>query len=110
MFFQKDSKIFSEKIEALAKEELNDIMRVKIAKNTYLMRKKDELTEAREQGYPYALIAQVATEGLLEMGIPKTFIGKNKEGEEVTREVKISPSEIKKFIEPVALNRSKSSL
>lgn len=90
---------FSEKIEALSKEELNDNIRVRIAKNTYFMRKKDELIEAREQGYPYPIIAQIATEELLEMDIPKTFIGKNKEGEEVMREVKFSPAEIKNFIE-----------
>ena len=91
---------FQEKLEALAATELNEHQRIRIAKKSYLMHKKDEIENAIEQGYNYQLIAKIATEELLATEVPKAFIRKNKEGEEVTVETKFVPVEIKKFIEP----------
>ncbi len=93
------NKTFSGKLEALAVQELNESSRVNIAKKSYLMKKKDDILQAIEEGYNYILIAEVATEELLETGIPKSITVTTKEGAEVSREVKFIHDDIRKFIE-----------
>ena len=93
------NKTFSEKLEALANKELNEVSQIKIAKKLYLVKKKDDILKAMEAGYNNKLIAEVATEELFEMGLPKSIDVITKEGEEVTRDVKFTHEDIRKFIE-----------
>ncbi len=81
---------------------LGDQMKVTIAKNKYLMSNRDEILLAREEGYMFPIIAEVATLELLKTDVPKNFTVKRKEGEEVMVETKFSPAEIRKFCEPEA--------
>lgn len=85
----------SDKLSKLAKEELADASRVRIAKNSYWLNNKEEIFRAVKEGYPYSLVAKAATAEILETGIPRSYIVKTKEGEETTRETKFSASEMK---------------
>lgn len=90
-------------MEKLAKHATNTLPEQRqaiIAKKTYLVEHKDEIMKAMELGYPYATIADVATEELLKTGIFTQFVVTTKEGEEKTVETKFHPIEIKKFCEP----------
>ncbi len=91
---------FSDRIEEYAKEALTEAQQVKIAKTKYLIEKEADIIQVNAEGYTYALIAEVATMELLESGVPKFFIVKNKEGKEVEHEVKIRALDIKNICEP----------
>ena len=93
------SKTFSEKLEALATQKLPEGSRIKIARKSYLIEKKDDILKALEEGYNYSLIAEIATQELYERGIPDSITVTTKDGEEVTREVKFIHQDIIRFIE-----------
>ena len=91
---------FSDALMAHADNVLRDNQKVAIAKKKYLIKNRDDILLAREEGYPYPVIADVATMELLKTDVPKSIMVKNKEGEEITRETKFSPGEIKNLCEP----------
>ena len=90
---------FSEKMENYAKEFLTEAQQVNILKKRYLLSKEEEIIKAHKEGFNNAHIAEVATKELLETGIATSFLGKNKEDEEVERETKIGAADIKKLLE-----------
>lgn len=92
---------FLNALERHAETVLTDRQRVVIAKRKYLMTSKEEVLQAVAEGYAYAIIATTATEELLKSGVPASFSFTNKEGEEITRETKYVPGEIKKFCEGI---------
>ncbi len=99
---RKSTKIvtFSDQMAAYAKEVLPEAQQVRIAKNKYLMSIEADIRQAKAEGYPYPHIAEVANQEFLDTGVQKTYVVKNKEGEEVERETKIVPMDIKKICEP----------
>ncbi len=84
----------------VTEETFTDIKKVRIVKQLYLLNKKEDILQAKEVGYTYNVIAEVATSELLELNIPKSYIIKDKEGKEITRETKFNTNEIKNFCEP----------
>ena len=91
---------FSEKMTKYAKNKLTETKRIAIAKKRYLLSKEVDLIKAKDEGYTYAMIAEVATIEFLKLGIQKTFTVKNKEGKEVEFETKIRAVDIKNICEP----------
>ena len=81
---------------------LTDQQKVNIAKKKYLIENRDDILLAREVGYSVSIIAEVATLELLKTDVPKNYMVKNKEGDEVMKETKFYLSEITKLCEPEA--------
>jgi hypothetical protein len=79
--------------------ELTDAQKVHIARRTYLVENKSDIIKAVDMGYNYHMLAKFITEQLLKTDIPKVFVRKNKEGEEIEVETKMAPSLIKEFYE-----------
>ncbi len=95
-----NTEILFDKLVESAKEKVDDRRQVLLAKKMYLVKNKESIKQAKEAGYTYTMIAMAATAELLEMDIPKSFISKKKDGEEVTVEAGIGPAEIRKICEP----------
>ncbi len=95
-----NTEILFDKLVESAKEKVDDRRQVLLAKKMYLVKNKESIKQAKEAGYTYTMIAMAATAELLEMDIPKSFVIKRKDGEEVTIETGIGPGEIRKICEP----------
>ena len=105
-----NTELFFEKLVESSKEKLKDRQQVIFAKKMYLIKNEENIKQAKEAGYDYEMIATVATAELLEMDIPKSFIAKRKDNEEVTIETRIRVGEIKKICEPKGEEYSNSHL
>ncbi|RLA77083.1 MAG: hypothetical protein DRG30_01205 [Epsilonproteobacteria bacterium] len=95
-----NTEILFDKLVESAKEKADDRRQILLAKKMYLIKNEESIRQAREAGYTYSMIAMAATAELLEMDIPKSFITKKKDGEEVTVETGIRPGEIIRICEP----------
>ena len=84
-------------LEQLAEYSKTDNQKVRIAKIVFLNKNREDILQASKMGYKFAVIAEVATEAILKAGVPKSYTGKNKEGEETEKETKFTAAEIKKF-------------
>ncbi len=91
---------FLETMTEHANSFLTDHQKMNIAKKKYLINNRDDILLVREVGYSFSIIAEVATLELLKTDVPKSFMAKNKEGEEEERETKFGIGEIKRFCEP----------
>lgn len=92
------NKSFLDKVVDAAKIDMSDVGQVTAARNLYLKNKEEDIKKAVAAGYSYTTIAKAATEELLEMDIPKSFVAMI-DGEEITLETKIGPEVIKKISE-----------
>lgn len=97
-----NTKTFSDILIELAKKELPEWQQVVAARRLYLANNEENIKQAVEAGYNYALIAEAATADLLKKDLPLTYTVKNEEGEEETLETKIWPWEINKICDPEA--------
>ncbi len=88
---------FLQKLEEYAEATLPDVQKVRIAKIKFLKNNKEEIIQASEAGYGFAMIAEVATMELLKTNVPKYYPFTAKEGELIQRETKFSATEIKIF-------------
>jgi hypothetical protein len=79
--------------------ELTDAQKVQIARKTYLLENKSDIIKAVDMGYNYNMLAKFITEELLKTDIPKVFVIKNKEGEEIERETKMPAALIRDLYE-----------
>jgi len=97
--YEKNNMTFEDRLKKAAQKELNIVSQVNIAKKSYLMKREEDIKKALEEGYHYILLAQVATDELLESDLPRTFTVTTEEGEEVEREIVFTYDDIKNFIE-----------
>jgi predicted SPOUT superfamily RNA methylase MTH1 len=91
---------FLKKFEKYADNALTEAQKIRIGKTKYLQHHKSEIKKAYNYGYSVGMIAEFATIDLL-MGsdLPKQYTFTDKEGNEVTRETKITGTEIKNICE-----------
>ena len=88
------------KFEKYADAILTDVQKVYIAKRKYLKNNKKGILKAYETGYSFGMIAEFATIDLLmQSDLPKAYTFTDKDGNTVSRETKITGTEIKNICE-----------
>ena len=92
-----ETQTLSDALASQAGDLLTDLQKMRIEKNKYLLENESDILTAIKVGYPYNVIAEVATVELLKRGVPSSFTFKNKEGGEKVKETKFSAADIKNF-------------
>lgn len=84
-----------------AETTLTDGERITVAKKKYLIANREEILQAVSEGYGYATIAKVATQELLETGVPATSTYTDDKGKAITSDTGFHRSGIKNFCEDI---------
>lgn len=90
---------FLDKLSLYTADSMKDRQKIRIAKDRFLKKNKEDLIDAIKYGYKLRDIVEVANEELLGAELPEKYTISSKEGKDIIKNTKFSGAEIKKFIE-----------